>query len=91
MTEVSGVCHWGIALKIHTPMSKFSDIFTWKNWDDFGESKTFYDCVLLMDVGGYTNGNEFEYITFSDDTLTLKFYIDYSDTPVITKHLGIID
>lgn len=72
-------------------MSQFSDIFTWKNWDDWGETKAFYDCVILMNIGSYTIGHEFEYITFNDEALTLKFYINDSDTPVMTKRLGIID
>lgn len=70
-------------------MPQFSDIFTWKGWDDFG-SKIFYECKLLRDIGEYASGTEFEYITWKEEYLTLEFYQE-DEVLCMTKKLGIVD
>lgn len=76
-------------------MPEFSDIFTWEGWEDWGETKSFVDCVLMRDVGSYDKGEFFEMVFFNTETLTLKFYkttydLD-NDTPTMVKRLGLVD
>ena len=76
--------------RVNCKMPSFSDIFTWNGWDDWGETKIFYTCVLLRDVGDYKKGAEFETILYNDEKLTLEFYEDDGD-PMMVKKLGIVD
>ena len=71
-------------------MPSFTNIFEWQEWDDGGDYKVFYDCTLLMRVGEYEKDYEFSYIFFSEEKLTLDFYME-DDTIVMTKKLGIIE
>ena len=76
-------------------MPEFADIFKWKGWEDYGDTKAFMRCTLMKDIGGYKTGEYFESVFFNDEQLTLKFYKNddelEDDTPCMIKHLGIID
>ena len=71
-------------------MPEFGDIFAWLGWDDFGESKLFYTCVLLRDIGDYKKGYTFATIAYNNDKLELEFYVDDGE-PVMVKKLGIVN
>jgi hypothetical protein len=73
-------------------MPSFSNIFEWSDWDDCGESKVFYECVLLRDVGEFKKGDKFSNMIWNDETLTLKFYATNEDyEPAMVKTLGLVD
>lgn len=73
-------------------MASFSNIFEWAEWDDCGETKMFYECVLLRDVGKFKKGDKFSNVTWNDETLKLKFYVNNEDyDPVMVKKLGLVD
>jgi hypothetical protein len=73
-------------------MPSFSNIFEWADWDDCGESKVFYECELLRDVGEFTKGDKFSNVTWEEETLKLRFYLtDDECEPVMVKTLGLVD
>jgi hypothetical protein len=72
-------------------MPKFTNIFDWSAWDDIG-LKCFYYCELLMDIGEFKSGDEFDNIQFDDEKLILYFYKNTDDYyPCMIKKLGIIE
>lgn len=73
-------------------MPNFSDIFEWADWDDCGECKVFYECVLLRDVGEYTKGDKFSNVLWNEEILKLRFYLTDDDgEPAMVKTLGLVD
>lgn len=51
-------------------------MFSWKDCDDFGESKIFYTCVLTRDVRDFEKGYSFDYISYNTNDHSLRFYED---------------
>jgi hypothetical protein len=67
-------------------MGTFKNIFYWSGWDDISEDfEIYYECELLVDVGDYKKGIEFENIQFDKKRLILYFCMDGDDEPVMTK------
>jgi hypothetical protein len=67
-------------------MGILDKIFNWSGWDDLSEDfEIYYECELLVDVGDYKKGTEFENIQFDKKRLILYFCNDNSDEPVMTK------
>ena len=76
-------------------MPVFASIFEWRGWEDYGDTKAFMECKLLMNIGEYKIGDKFESIFFNEEELTLKFYKTDDElednSPCMKKHLGIVD
>lgn len=75
-------------------MRPFANIFTWKDWEEHGDTRIlFMRCRLLKDVGESKVGEYFQMISFCDETSNISFYRDFddmeNDTPCMVKTLGI--
>ena len=61
-------------------MGILDKIFSWSGWDDITDDfEIYYDCELLIDVGEYQKGSEFNNIQFDKNRLILYFYKSEGD------------
>jgi hypothetical protein len=61
-------------------MGILDKIFSWSGWDDITDDfEIYYDCELLIDVGEYQKGSEFNNIQFDKNRLFLYFYKSAGD------------
>lgn len=73
-------------------MPKFSDIFEWNGWEEWCETKAFYACVLLRDVGEFNVGYKFASISWNDEEFTLTFYDNLEDVdPIMVKKMRLVE
>ena len=54
-------------------MPSFTDIFEWKDSDENGDYKIYYNCTLLMKVGEHEKGSEFDYANVDEGNMIIYF------------------
>jgi hypothetical protein len=73
-------------------MYRFGDIFTCDSYEFIdGEGDHYYKCTLIKDVGGYSQGDMFEYIWFDRSEVKLWFCMVRGGGYIMCKCLTTVD
>lgn len=73
-------------------MKNFMHIFSWEEWQDFGDAfEMYFDCELLIDLGEFEDGQEFPMVVFDKKRMMLSFYNDEDGTELAMEKRFVLE
>lgn len=64
----------------HEDISLEEQIFKWEEWEDLGDGNLFFnDVELVVDIGSFKKGHQFDFAVFLIDSSIIEFLNEKTD------------